>query len=162
VNTDPMRAEMDRAGYYPAAPQAIVKGVRLTPEQHDKQQAITGVIARQMLDVALQSPGWAERTYAERHEAMHKIFTAARKAGDAVMTPEVAQQAYQQRYDYLTGKTSTPRPKTPPPVTAPGLGAGEPFRPELPAPTTRTQMQNLPPNPTPAGLPVGTNLGIRG
>jgi hypothetical protein len=177
INTDPMRAEMDRAGYYPAAPQPIVKGVHLTPEQHDKQQAVAGVIARQMMDAVLQSPGWAERTFAERHEAIKKVFTAARKGGDAVMVPEIAQEAYQQRYDYLTGKTSTPRPKTSPPLTAPGLvpqpttpasGApikpGEPFRPGLPAPATKTQMQQLPPPATTPGgsLETPETLGIRG
>jgi len=178
VNKDPMRAEMDRAGYFPAAPQGVVKGVKLTPEQHDEYQVTSGMLARQMVDAVLQTPGWAERTFAERHEAIQKVMEAARKGGSALMMmhPEIRDEAYQQRYDYLTGKSSTPRPKTPPPLTAPGLTTsaaaapqppmkpGESFRPGLPAPATAPQMRTLPPPATPPGGAEETpaSLGIRG
>ena len=58
VNTDPVKAELDRIGYFPTAPQKHIGGVKLTPEQYDKYEATAGPLVKQMLSAAIQTPAY--------------------------------------------------------------------------------------------------------
>ena len=59
VNPDPIKAELDRIGYHPAAPHPEIGKVKLTPEQYDRYEATAGPYVRKELTEAIQSPLWA-------------------------------------------------------------------------------------------------------
>jgi hypothetical protein len=176
VNSDPTKAEMDRAHYYPAAPEKTIKGVRLSSDQYDEFQERAGIAARGYTDVLTHQPTWQSKSLADRHQAFQKAFEAARRGAEGMMLMQhhdLLNEAYQQRLDYINGTSPTLRPKTPPPVTRPivptaapqaPIKPGEPFRPGLPGPAAAPQLQTLPPPVTPPSGAEATPeaLGIRG
>jgi hypothetical protein len=81
ANPDPIKAELDRIGYHPAAPHPEIGKVKLTPDQYDRYEATAGPYVRKELTEAMQSPLWAmHNNQPEWQEAVAKARIAVARA----------------------------------------------------------------------------------
>ena len=106
-NGDPVKAEMDRLGYYPMAPKKTIGGVKLTPEQYDKYEATAGPLVRQALTALVRTPGWANVPAEARKATMAATIEAMRQRAAAAMQmdePELVRQGLQRRLGQITGQ----------------------------------------------------------
>jgi hypothetical protein len=55
---DPIKMELDKIGYHPAAPKAEIGKVKLTPEQYDRYEATAGPYIKKSLTEVMNSPAW--------------------------------------------------------------------------------------------------------
>jgi hypothetical protein len=123
VNTDRVKLELERVNLHPTAPKDVIGGVKLTPEQYDRYQATAGPLVQRTLTAMVNAPGWQNIPLSDRADSLRAAISAMRGKAAAAMQiaePKLVQQGLQQRLDYITGKTNTPRPKRPPEVAGGG------------------------------------------
>lgn len=119
INTDPVKLELERVNLHPTAPRDVIGGVKLTPEQYDRYAATAGPLVQRALSSLVSHPGWQNIPLADRAQTMRATISAMRQQAATAMQmhdPKLVQQALQQRLDYLSGKTNTPRPRRPPEI----------------------------------------------
>ena len=75
---DPIKLEMEKVGYIPAAPSNAIGGVRLTPEQYDKYQATAGPLVHEALNEIVNSPGWKDLPAGERRQDLEQAVKSMR------------------------------------------------------------------------------------
>jgi hypothetical protein len=121
INTDPVKMELERVNLHPTAPKDVIGGVKLTPEQYDRYQATAGPLVQRALTSLVNHPGWQNIGMADRADTLKATISAMRQQAATAMQiaePKLIQQGLQQRLDYISGKTNTPRPKRPPEIAA--------------------------------------------
>jgi len=121
INNDPVKLELERVNLHPTAPRDVIGGVKLTPEQYDRYQATAGPLVQRALTSLVNHQGWQSIPLANRADTLRATISAMRQqAATAIQIsdPKLIQQGLQQRLDYLSGKTNTPRPKRPPEIAA--------------------------------------------
>lgn len=119
INTDPIRAELDRLQIYPTAPEDRIGGVKLTPELYDRYQAVAGAFTKSGLEAIMNGQGWREMPRIAQETMVRNVISSSRKAAVATMqaaNPILIEQGVQQRIDHITGAAPTARPKKPPAV----------------------------------------------
>jgi hypothetical protein len=117
INTDPVKLELERVNLHPTAPRDVIGGVKLTPEQYDRYQATAGPLVQRALTSLVNHPGWQQIPPADRADTLKATISAMRQQAATAMQisePKLIQQGLQQRLDYISGKTNTPRPKRAP------------------------------------------------
>lgn len=121
INTDPVKLELERVNLHPTAPRDVIGGVKLTPEQYDRYQATAGPLVQRALTSLVNHQGWQSIPLANRADTLRATISAMRQQAATAMQiaePKLVQQGLQQRLDYISGKTNTPRPKRPPEIAA--------------------------------------------
>lgn len=121
INTDPVKLELERVNLHPSAPRDVIGGVKLTPEQYDRYQATAGPLVQRALESLVNHPGWQSIPAPARADTLRATISAMRQQAATAMQiaePKLVQQGLQQRLDYISGKTNTPRPKRPPELPA--------------------------------------------
>lgn len=116
---DPVAREMQALKITPTRPEDRINDVKLSPKLYDEYQSTAGVLTREMLGRIVNMPDWQSRPIFHRETAIKNTIEAARQTAAAAMQmhhPELIKQGIRQRVDYLTGKSSTLRPKTAPGV----------------------------------------------
>ena len=58
INTDPVKAELERVNLHPTAPRDVIGGVKLTPDQYDRYEATAGPLVNRALTSLVNHPGW--------------------------------------------------------------------------------------------------------
>jgi hypothetical protein len=122
INTDPVKLELERVNLHPTAPRDVIGGVKLTPDQYDRYQATAGPLVQRALTSLVTHQGWQNIPLADRADTLRATISAMRQqAATAIQIsdPKLVQQGLQQRLDYISGKTNTPRPKRPPEIAQP-------------------------------------------
>ncbi len=121
ANVDPVNAEMDRLQIHPGPPQDRIGGVKLSPKLNDDYQVYAGAMTKTALDHLVAQPGWTELPTSTRINMIHATIKSSRQTAEAMVQAqhqELIGQGMQQRMDFITGKSLTPRPKkAPEPVT---------------------------------------------
>lgn len=121
INTDPVKMELERVNLHPTAPRDAIGGVKLTPEQYDRYQATAGPLVHRALTSLVNHPGWQNVPLADRADTLRAAISAMRQQAATAMQiaePNLIRQGLQQRLDYASGKTNTPRPKRAPELAA--------------------------------------------
>lgn len=117
ATTDPVLLEMERLQIHPGPPTDRIGGVKLTPKLYDEYQVLAGTAAKMMLEPVVNSAGWSQVPTYNRIEMIHSLIKTAHETSTAIMQarhPDLIMQGLQQRKDYITGKSLTPRPKKAP------------------------------------------------
>ena len=106
INTDPVKAELDRLKYYPTAPQHTLGHVKLDDAQYDRYEATAGPLVKQMLTAAVQAPRYAQMPDFAKQEMLKGIIAAGRARARQAMQmayPELIQQGIAARKAQITG-----------------------------------------------------------
>jgi hypothetical protein len=122
VITDPVSLEMERLEIHPSLPQDRIGGVKLSRPLYDEFQTVAGAYTKTALESLVSQPGWTDLPTSARIGAIHANITQSRQLASAVMQaqhPELIGLGMQQRMDFITGETLTPRPKQVPEALRP-------------------------------------------
>lgn len=147
VETDPVKAELDRLGVYPAAPKDQIGGVKLPPALYDRYQELAGSLTKRFLEQLISNPKWDKMPASMQADKVKDIIQSARETAakivQAVPTTGILRQGIQDQRDKINGvKPGKLQPGPFPQINmAPPAGRG---------------------GPTPAGLPPVEGLGFRG
>lgn len=117
VNTDPVKQELARLDIPPAPLQDRIGGVKLTPKLLDEYQVVVGSLAKTMLEPLVRAPGWSRLPPNVQIDTLHSRIKSAHELAQSIMQarhPELITSGMEQRKDYITGNTLTPRPKNVP------------------------------------------------
>jgi hypothetical protein len=102
VTADPIKLEMEHAGYFPAKPSNHVGGVKLTPELYHRYQATAGPLAHEILGEMIQQPEWETLPAGLKKQQLQKGLEIARKAArDALQAenPELVMQGMKNKLE---------------------------------------------------------------
>jgi hypothetical protein len=122
VHADPVDHEIQHRHLKPGPPQDRIGGVKLSPEQFDRYQAMAGPLTRMALEAMVNNPEWHSLPPYVRETAIRHVISGTRQSAAAAMqagNPELIRQGLQQRIDHITGASHTARPKHPPQIAAP-------------------------------------------
>lgn len=108
VNTDPVKEEMDRLGYYPTAPEKKIAGVQLSPELYDRYEVMAGSMAKTALEGFVGHPSWGQMPPQARVAIMKSTIQESRKTAQAMILGNtengVLQQSIKLKMDALQGQ----------------------------------------------------------
>lgn len=107
VNTDPIKAELDRLHYFPTAPQKTIGGVKLTPEQYDRYEATAGPFVKQALQATIASPGYQRASVSQQTALLKGVIAFGRAKGRAAMQMDdhsIIQQGLAARRAQISGQ----------------------------------------------------------
>jgi hypothetical protein len=110
INTDRGKAELDRLGYYPTAPQRTIGHVKLNDEQYDRYEATAGPLVKQMLAAEINSPRYQAMPDAAKTERVKGIIEFARARARMALQMDAAhliRQGTDNRTRQITGTVST-------------------------------------------------------
>jgi hypothetical protein len=110
INTDRGKAELDRLGYYPTAPQRTIGHVKLTDEQYDRYEATAGPLVKQMLTAEINSPRYQAMPDAAKTERVKGIIEFARARARMALQMDAGhliRQGIDNRTRQITGTVST-------------------------------------------------------
>lgn len=112
VNTDPVKEEMDRLGYYPTAPEKKIAGVQLSPELYDRYEVMAGSMAKTALEGFVGHPSWGQMPPQARVAIMKSTIQESRKTAQAMILGNtdngVLQQSIKLKMDALQGQGAKP------------------------------------------------------
>lgn len=112
VNTDPVKEEMDRLGYYPTAPEKKIAGVQLSPELYDRYEVMAGSMAKTALEGFVGHPSWGQMPAQARVAIMKSTIQESRKTAQAMILGNtsngVLQQSIKLKTDALQGQGPKP------------------------------------------------------
>ena len=106
VNQDRAKAELDRLGYYPTAPQRTIGHVKLTDEQYDRYEATAGPLVKQMLSAEVSSQRGQSLPDAAKPERVKGIIEFARARARMALqmdAPHLIRQGIDNRTRQITG-----------------------------------------------------------
>jgi hypothetical protein len=107
VNQDPIKTELDRLQYYPAAPQRTIGHVKLTDEQYDRYEATAGPLVKQMLTAHMSTQHYQSEPVDEQVKDVKGIISYARAKARAALqmdAPHLIQQGIDNRTRQITGQ----------------------------------------------------------
>jgi hypothetical protein len=113
VNKDPTKAELDRIGYYPTAPQKTIGHVKLNDEQYDRYEATAGPLVKQMLSAAINTPAYKQLPTGQQEAMVKGIIAAGRARARQAMQmayPELIQQGIDARTRQISGTATGTQP----------------------------------------------------
>lgn len=106
VSHDPIKAEMDRIGYFPTRPQRTIGGVRLDDTQYERYEATAGPAVKQGLSALMRGPAY-QRASGVAQTAMVKgtvsYFRAKARAALQLDKHHLIQQGVAQRKQAILG-----------------------------------------------------------
>lgn len=83
---DPVNQEASRLNYVPRPPPDVIRGVKLTADQHDQYVQLSGKLAHTRLEQIVTSPGWEQVPTGVRLRAMKAAMRNSRDiASTAIM-----------------------------------------------------------------------------
>jgi hypothetical protein len=95
-NHDAVKAELEATGVFPSSIPKEIKGVRLSPAEYDRFQALAGMLTYQQLGAYISQPGWQSLPVENRREVYDKAITNARNTARTIMEvqfPDIPKQA---------------------------------------------------------------------
>jgi hypothetical protein len=110
VNTDAVKAELDRLKYYPEAPQRTIGHVKLNDDQYDRYEATAGPLVKQMLAKDMQTSLYQNAPDAQKAARAKGIIEYARAKARAALQMDAAhliRQGIDNRTRQITGTVST-------------------------------------------------------
>ena len=106
ISDDPVAQELIRLKIWPAAVEKNIRGVELTPAQHDTYAQYAGRFMRLNLETLVNTPGWTEQPEFARREVITKTVTRSRQTATSLMlmeNPDLIEKAVQGRVEKITG-----------------------------------------------------------
>jgi hypothetical protein len=116
VKDNPAAQEIVRLGIKPTKVDRALDGVRLTPQQYSEYQAGAGHLAKSLISLVIQSPGYARAPDGVKAEMIEKVFTNAKQAARNQIRaryPELVRDAAAGKVNSLLGPR-LPTPGAPP------------------------------------------------
>ena len=102
VGTDPVNQEMVKLGLHPGPVARTIRGVELTPQQHDDFARIAGRMAKSRLDMMVRSPQWRTFPPESRSLVIRETVKQSREAARGAIIakdPTIIQKAQALKHD---------------------------------------------------------------
>jgi len=106
VGADPVNKAMLDLGISPAAVLPNIRGVQLNPQQYDDYARLSGRMAKQRLDVIVNSPDWQTWPPQTRHDVIQETIRQSRETARGVVMakyPDIVRQATANKLAPLNG-----------------------------------------------------------
>jgi hypothetical protein len=90
ISTDPIKAELDRIGYYPTAPEKTIGHVKLSPEQYDRYEATAGPYVKALLTAHMATPQYRNAPVAAQVAMARGLVEGGRAQARAALQMDAA------------------------------------------------------------------------
>lgn len=106
MNTDPVNRALWDGGYYPGALDRTIRNVRLDDNQYDDFQRLAGRMAKQRLDIIVNSADFQSWPSHVRHDVLSETVRQSREAARGILMmkyPQIIREAMDAKRARLTG-----------------------------------------------------------